>query len=129
MTAPVVPVDLDDVRLRALEHQPAAKAGPAAAKELEVLFLTQLLRAMRKTIPENDLLPRAPARDVYEGVFDRTVAASMAERDPLGIIRGIGGSGLKVGAQPADTKVGNPPEGTGESHEGRRQERPTGSEA
>ena len=76
MTAPIVPVDLDDVRLRALERQPAAKAGPAAAKALEVLFLTQLLRAMRKTIPENDLLPRSPARDVYEGVFDRTVAAA-----------------------------------------------------
>ena len=124
MTSPVVPVDLDDVRLRTLERQPAAKAGPAAAKELEVVFLTQLLRAMRKTIPENDLLPRAPARDVYEGVFDRSVAASMAEQDPLGIVRGIG---LKVGAGPADTKVGNPPEGTGESHEGRRQERATGT--
>ena len=124
MTSPVVPVDLDDVRLRTLERQPAAKAGPAAAKELEVVFLTQLLRAMRKTIPENDLLPRAPARDVYEGVFDRSVATSMAEQDPLGIVRGIG---LKVGAGPADTKVGNPPEGTGESHEGRRQERATGT--
>jgi len=122
---PVVPVDLDDVRLRTLERQPAAKAGPAAAKELEVLFLTQLLRAMRKTIPENDFLPRAPSQDVYEGVFDRSVAASMAERDPLGIVRGI--AGLKVGAEAADTRVGNPPEGTGESHEGRRQEGPTGT--
>ena len=93
MTSPVVPVDLDDVRLRTLERQPAAKAGPAAAKELEV-------------------------------VFDRSVATSMAEQDPLGIVRGIG---LKVGAGPADTKVGNPPEGTGESHEGRRQERATGT--
>ena len=109
MTAPVVPVDVDDVRLRALERQPAAKAAPAAAKELEVLFLTQLLRAMRKTIPENDLLPRAPARDIYEGVFDRAVAASMAERDPLRIVHSIGGGGLKVGGEPADTAVGNPP--------------------
>jgi len=121
---PVVPVDLDDVRLRTLERQPAAKAGPAAAKELEVVFLTQLLRAMRKTIPENDLLPRAPARDVYEGVFDRSVATAMAERDPLGLVRSIG---LKVGTDPADIKVGNPPEGTG-SHEGRRQERATGTD-
>ena len=126
MTTPVVPVDLDDVRLRTLERQPAAKAGPAAAKELEVVFLTQLLRAMRKTIPENDLLPRAPARDVYDGVFDRSVAAAMAERDPLGIVRAMG---LKVGAEPADTSVGNPPEGTGESHEGRRQERATATDS
>jgi len=109
VTAPIVPVDLDDVRLRALERQPAAKAAPAAAKALEVLFLTQLLRAMRKTIPENDLLPRAPARDVYEGVFDGAVAASMAERDPLGIVRSIGEGALKVGSEPADTAVGTPP--------------------
>jgi len=109
VTAPIVPVDLDDVRLRALERQPAAKAAPAAAKALEVLFLTQLIRAMRKTIPENDLLPRAPARDVYEGVFDGAVAASMAERDPLGIVHSIGGGGLKPAPEPADTAVGNPP--------------------
>ena len=109
MTAPIVPVDLDDVRLRALERQPAAKAGPAAAKALEVLFLTQLLRAMRKTIPENDLLPRSPARDVYEGVFDRTVAAAMAERDPLGMVHSIGEGVLKPGPEPADTAVGDLP--------------------
>jgi len=108
VTAPVVPVDPDDVRLRALERQPAAKAAPAAAKEVEVLFLTQLLRAMRKTIPENDLLPRSPARDVYEGVFDRTVAASMAERDPLGMVHSIG-EALKPGPEPADTAVGDLP--------------------
>ncbi len=109
MTAPVVPVDPDDVRLRALERQPAAKAAPAAAKEVEVLFLTQLLRAMRKTIPENDLLPRSPARDVYEGVFDRTVAAAMAERDPLGMVHSISEGVLKPGPEPADTAVGDLP--------------------
>jgi len=109
VTAPVVPVDLDDVRLRALERQPAKKAGPAAAKEVEVLFLTQLLRAMRKTIPESDFLPRSPARDVYEGVFDRTVAAAMAEQDPLGMVHSIGEGALKPGPEAADTAVGGLP--------------------
>ena len=64
---------------------------------------------MRKTIPENDLLPRAPARDVYEGVFDGAVAASMAERDPLGMVHSIGEGVLKPGPEPADTAVGDLP--------------------
>jgi hypothetical protein len=71
------------------------------------MFFTQLIRAMRKTVPENDFLPRSPARDVYEGAFDNAVAGAMAARDPLGLVERLGGPPLKNSPGPADTVVGN----------------------
>lgn len=66
-------------------------AGVAdAAKQLEVTFLTQLLQAMRKTVPESDFLPKSPERDVYNGEFDRSVAEALAARDPLGLVQALG---------------------------------------
>ena len=85
MTAPVPFVDADLGRIDLLRRLPAARAGAAAAGELQVLFMTQLLAAMRKTIPEYDFLPTSPARSVYEGMFDRSVAEALAARDPLGL--------------------------------------------
>lgn len=61
-----------------------------AAKQLEVTFLTQLLQAMRKTVPESDFLPKSPERDVYNGAFDTAVAEALAARDPLGLVQSLG---------------------------------------
>jgi Rod binding domain-containing protein len=97
---------VDDGSLDALRRRPES-ARPEAAKQVEVLFLTQLIRAMRKTVPENEFLPRSPARDVYEGAFDRTVAQAMAERDPLGLVDRLSGPPLKSPAESADTALGN----------------------
>jgi Rod binding domain-containing protein len=97
---------VDDGALDGLRRRPES-ARPEAAKQVEVLFLTQLIRAMRKTVPENDFLPRSPARDVYEGAFDRAVAQAMAERDPLGLVDRLAGPPLKNPAESADTAVGN----------------------
>jgi len=100
----VLPVaaDPESGRLENLRRLPEAEARRAAAGEVEVMFLTQLMSAMRKTIPEDDFLPRSPARSVYEGTFDRAVAESIAARDPLGLVERLGGT-LKDGHDPTDT--------------------------
>lgn len=58
-----------------------------AAKQVQVTFMTQLLSAMRKTVPESDFLPKSAERDVYDGEFDRAVAEALAARDPLGLVQ------------------------------------------
>jgi Rod binding domain-containing protein len=80
-----------DARLEALRRGGEREGRVAAAVELQALFLTELLRALRRTVPESDFLPRSPARDVYEGVFDRSVAEALAGRDPLGLVRILAG--------------------------------------
>lgn len=77
---------------------------PHVARELETIFLTQLLQVMRKTVPQSDFLPKSAERDVYDGMFDRTVAEAMASQDPLGFERA-----LKVPGNPPDTDVGKNP--------------------
>lgn len=71
------------------------------AKELETVFLTQLLQSMRKTLPQSDFLPKSAERDVYDGMFDRTVAETMAAQDPLGFERSF-----KIPEPSADSRTG-----------------------
>ena len=99
--------DVDAGRLDALRRQGRDGGRKAAVGELEVMFLTQLIQAMRKTVPENDFLPTSPARSVYEGAFDRSVANAMAQGDPLGLVRTLGEApGLKLAEASADTVTG-----------------------
>jgi hypothetical protein len=92
----------------ALRHAAARGGRRAAAAEVQVLFLTQLLRALRGTVPESDFLPRSPMRTVYDGVFDRSLATVLAAGDPLGLARLLGEDpGLKIPDDRADTAVGS----------------------
>ena len=99
-------------RLDAIRRMPPGEARRAAAGELQVIFLTQLLSAMRKTVPESDFLPRSPARNVYEGVFDRAVAEAVARTDPLGLVRLMGeeAPGSRIPAVLPKTRTGETPE-------------------
>jgi len=115
-TLPLGAADMDGGRIDALRRSRPGAAGArrAAAEELQVIFLTQLMQAMRRTIPKSDLLPESPARSVYEGTFDRAVAGAMAARDPLGLVRTLGGEpGLKITSHRADTVTGDQAQGRG----------------
>ncbi|HLK11911.1 MAG TPA: rod-binding protein [Candidatus Binatia bacterium] len=102
LSLPPAAYDPEGAQLDALRRLPESQASAAAAKELETVFLTDLLRAMRRTVPEDDYLPRSPEREVFDGAFDRTVAESMAARDPLGLVRTLGQAGLKSAPPAAD---------------------------
>jgi hypothetical protein len=106
--------DVDAGRLDALRRLPPGAGRKAAAGELEVMFLTQLMQEMRKTIPKDDFLPESPARSVYEGAFDRSVANAMAQGDPLGIVKTFGEDpGLKIAPRPVETVTGHQNQGRG----------------
>ncbi len=110
---PLLPIDPGDGRLEAIRRAPGAAGPAAAARELEVVFVTELLQAMRRTVPEDDFLPRSPSRDVYDGLFDRAVAEAMAASDPFGLVRAVDGAGLKIPANRADAASGASGPGTG----------------
>ena len=73
--------------LDALKRGRGADAQRAAARALEQTFFTQLLEAMRRTIPESGLFPRSPMRTTYEGMFDRSISEKLAQSDPLGLVK------------------------------------------
>lgn len=95
-------------RLAALRRLPPEAARRAAARELQVTFMTQLLAAMRRTVPKSDLLPESPTRNIYEGLFDRSMAEALTARDPLGLEQALGGpEPFKNPTRPADTTSGS----------------------
>ncbi len=100
----------------ALSALEAARGGPdegraraLAARELTVTFLTQLLDAMRKTIPDAGSTPRSPSRDVLDGVFDRSVAEAISRGDPLGLERRFAAAEAPAQPSVARLKVLEPP--------------------
>jgi Rod binding domain-containing protein len=65
------------------------KSPEDAAREFEVLLLTQVIGAMRRTVGSSGLLSASPERRILDGVFDEAVARSVAERADLGLARQI----------------------------------------
>jgi flagellar protein FlgJ len=56
-----------------------------ACQEFESYFLYKMIRQMRQTIPESDLIPKSYANKVYEDMLDDEMSKKFA---------GVGGIGL-----------------------------------
>jgi murein DD-endopeptidase MepM/ murein hydrolase activator NlpD len=82
-----------DGRLAEIGRLDARRGPAAAAQELQVEFLAQLIEALRRTVPENELLPRSSSTEVYEGLFDREMARVLATGDPLGLVAALARDG------------------------------------
>ncbi len=50
-----------------------------ACADFEALFVQQLFKAMRATVPESPFLGRGPAEDLYTSLLDQQVAQEMAQ--------------------------------------------------
>jgi Rod binding domain-containing protein len=51
-----------------------------ACTEFESIFLYNLFKEMRRTVPKSDLLPSAPGKDTYEMMFNQKVAEDLSKR-------------------------------------------------
>jgi len=69
-----------------------------AARELEGLFLREVLRVMRDTVPEGGMLQGGLAGDIYSGMLDQELTARAGESGGLGLADLIA---RQLGAEPA----------------------------
>jgi len=53
----------------------------------EAMFLRELLKEMRKTVPEEGMFPKSPATRQYEEMLDGVLAENMADGGQLGIAK------------------------------------------
>jgi len=67
-----------------------------ACQDMESLFVHQLLKEMRATIPKSDLFGKSHARDIYTGMLDGRLAQEIAQNRGLGLsallMQQLGGS-------------------------------------
>ncbi len=80
----------DRTRLRALADGAAGSNDRAglekAAQEFESVFLNQLMQAMRRTVPENELFNSQGATKLYRQMHDQEIAKALATgRSGMGI--------------------------------------------
>ena len=55
------------------------------ARDFEALFINQMISAMRKTVPENGLIPKSQGERVFESMLDSQNAQTMADTEQLGL--------------------------------------------
>ena len=64
----------------------AARVGnEKAAKEMEALFISQLMKAMRSTLPKDGIMGGGKGEDMARTLQDEALGKSMAERGGLGL--------------------------------------------
>jgi len=72
-----------------VQRKLAGQPPIVVAREFESVLLTQLITAMRKTIPESGMLEASANRKMLDGAFDHEVAESLAANGGLGIAEQI----------------------------------------
>ncbi len=90
----------------------AAESGDAreAAREFETLLAVQLVRELRRALPDG-LFGKGAGADVYEGWFDEHLGRALAERDALGFARVVEAALTREHAGPdADAPAASPAE-------------------
>ncbi|MCA9774686.1 MAG: rod-binding protein [Myxococcales bacterium] len=56
-----------------------------AARQMEELFVYQLLRTMRETVPGDGVLPKNGEQTTYEEMLDQALAGQIAKRGDFGL--------------------------------------------
>lgn len=67
------PLDAQHAKLRKAAHQ------------LEGLFVNELLKAMRETVPEDGIIGQAPGQEMFTGMMDERIADLYAGRSEHGL--------------------------------------------
>ena len=56
-----------------------------ACADFEAIFIQQLLKSMRQTVPQGGLLGEGPGMEIYQLFFDQELSKSLASRGRLGL--------------------------------------------
>ncbi|MZP28202.1 hypothetical protein GTO91_00490 [Heliobacterium undosum] len=69
------------------EKEKERKRLREACQEFEALYIHQMLKGMRSTVPKSDLIEEAPGRKIWESMLDEEYAKSMAKREEVGLAK------------------------------------------
>ncbi len=91
------------------ENTDKLKTLKKACSETESLFMNQLLKTMRGTVPNGGLMPAAPGRDIYESISEQQVSVALSQGQGMGIGQALFNamSSQQGPAGEQDSKTGN----------------------
>ncbi len=87
---------------------PDAKQAHDVARDLEALLVTQLITAMRRTVPESEMLQSSASRRTLDGAFDHELARALVADGSLGFAKQIEGQLLARARSVKSPDVGAP---------------------
>jgi len=56
-----------------------------ACTDFEALFIAQMLKSMRQTIPQTGFLGKGPGNDIYQGLMDQELSRKLSQSKGLGL--------------------------------------------
>lgn len=56
-----------------------------ACRNFEAIFVQQLLKEMRKTVPKNGLMPESMESGIYTSMFDEEISKQVSQHGRLGL--------------------------------------------
>ncbi len=56
-----------------------------ACADFEAIFIHQLFKSMRQTVPKGGLLGEGPGMEIYQSLFDQELSKSLASQGRLGL--------------------------------------------
>jgi flagellar protein FlgJ len=91
-------------KLRAQAQKDQSVAIDQSAKQFEGMFLSMMLKEMRKTVPESELF-NSNSMKLYQDMYDQQMALEMAKEGPLGLATMLKNN-LNGGMSSASTELG-----------------------
>jgi len=83
-TAQTLSTARNDARGSALDSK-QDKRLKDACRDFEALFLTTVLKGMRKTVQKSELFGKDPAEDTFQEMMDTEIGKSAAKNSSMGI--------------------------------------------
>lgn len=77
----------DYTRAERLSRERSSKALEKVAKEFGALFIHQLIRSMRKTLPGWSLVPKTLTSEIFTDLLDYEYAREWAQSNSFGLAR------------------------------------------
>jgi peptidoglycan hydrolase FlgJ len=56
-----------------------------ACTDFESIFINQILRTMRQTVPHGGFLKEGPETNIFQSLFDQELSRSLAQRKGMGL--------------------------------------------
>jgi flagellar protein FlgJ len=56
-----------------------------ACTDFDALFMAQMLKSMRQTIPQTGFLGKGPGNDIYQGLMDQELSRKLSQSKGLGL--------------------------------------------